>query len=107
MPHQHHKELEEALTQKGWCVTVEHPGDDYGISGSWEIQRSTNQPSLFIDFDGFDAMGENLPMEQSYGCGVRGHSDISLYFYRPNRSRVKWRSELKNFVDALDNIRNG
>jgi hypothetical protein len=59
---------------------------------------------LFIEFDGMDADGDScLPLEESYGCQVRGRKAASLYFRRVNKSRFLWEQELAAFVDALDN----
>jgi hypothetical protein len=98
--------LEEALLRKGWRVVAVHPGDDYRISATWEIQRSSRGPSLFIDFDGLDDLA-CLPLEESYGCHVRGRpakdETARLYFRRPNKSRTLWEQDLAAFVLALDN----
>src|SRR3954447_9122408 len=89
----HLQALEEALLRKGWRVIAVHPGDDYRISATWEIQRGSRQPSQFIDFDGLDDV-VCLPLEESYGCHIRGRSATnevaSLYFRRPNKSRDLW-----------------
>ncbi len=103
MSQPHLRALEEALARRGWRVVAVHPGDDYQISATWEIQRS-GQPSLLLDFDGMDAAGDScLPIEQSHGCQVRGRSALDLYFRRVNRSRSLWEQELAAFVLALDN----
>jgi hypothetical protein len=47
----HLDDLRNALNQKGWRVLAELDGNDYDISGSLEIQRSTKRPALHIDFD--------------------------------------------------------
>jgi hypothetical protein len=98
--------MEEALRRKGWRVIAVHPGDDYRISATWEIQRSNRQPSQFIDFDGLDDM-VCLLLEESYGCHIRGRSAMdeaaSLYFRKPNKSRGLWEQELVAFVLALEN----
>ena len=104
MSEPHLRALENALARKGWRVVAVHPGDDYGISASWEIQRSTQQPSLFLDFEGMDKSGNFcLPLEQSYGCQVRGHPAASLYFRRFHHSLRLWEQELAAFVAALEN----
>src|SRR5678816_4073113 len=95
----HLDELRAALLQRGWKVLAVHPGDDYAVSGSWEIQRSTRLPSVFIDFNGLDAH-RCLPMDDAYACEVRGGKP-DLYFYRPGD---KWRAKLKAFVLELDMI---
>jgi len=100
----HLQELEQALARRGWEVIAVHPGDGYSISATWEILRSSRQPSLFIEFDGMDADGDSrLLLEESYGCQVRGRKVARLYFRRVNRSRSLWEQELAAFVDALDN----
>jgi hypothetical protein len=102
----HLRALEEELGRKGWRVVAVHPGDDYRISATWEIQRSSSQPSLFIDFEGIDDM-VCLPLEDSYGCHVRGRSAgdkaTELYFRKPNKSQSLWMQELAAFVRALEN----
>ena len=102
----HLQALEEALLRKGWRVVAVHPGDDYRISATWEIQRNSQELSSFIDFDGLDDM-TCLPLEESYGCHVRGRlandETARLYFRRPNKSRTLWEQDLAAFVLALDN----
>jgi hypothetical protein len=59
-----------------------------------------------IDFDGFDGMSPDgdycLPLEESYGCQVRGRAAGGLYFRRVNRSQSLWQQELAAFVQSLD-----
>jgi hypothetical protein len=99
----HLRALEDALARKGWRIVVVHPGDDYRISATWEIQRSSSQPSLLIDFHGMGPDGDYcLPLEESYGCQVRRRESVSLYFRRVNKSRELWEQELAAFVQALD-----
>jgi hypothetical protein len=79
-----------------------HPGNGYRVSATWEIRRG-GQPSLFLDFDGMAPEGDScLPLEESYGCQVRGREILSLYFRRVKRSRVRWEADLAAFVVALD-----
>jgi hypothetical protein len=98
----HLRLLEESLASKGWRVVAVHPGNDYDISATWEIQRSTSEPSLLIDFEGMDDM-VCLPLEECYGCHIRGRREPSLYFRRVNKSRQRWEQELAEFVRSLDN----
>ncbi len=98
----HQESLRNALEARGWRIVAEHPGDGYGISGSWEIQRSTHKPPLFINFDGLDDL-HCLPMPRSYGCHVREQPVSGLYF-RKQRSRALWTAELRAFIAALDDI---
>lgn len=100
----HLEDLEKSLAQRGWRVVVVHPGDGLGISATWEIQRSTKEPGVLIDFDGLDAMGRCcLPLEKSYGCRLRGYTGASLYFRRRiNTRRELWNADLTAFIDALD-----
>jgi hypothetical protein len=97
----HLRELREALSRKGWRVVAEYPGDDYRVSGSWEIQRSTRAAPILIDFSGLDDM-VCLPMPESYGCAIRGRTDLALYFGKGRRSR--WESDLRVFVESLDTL---
>jgi hypothetical protein len=100
----HRNELRSALTTRGWKVIAERQrGDDDDVPGAatWEIQRGDAGPTVEIDFAGFGAMGEDIPLEQSYACTLRGRQDIGLYFWRINRSRERWLRDLWAFVDAL------
>ncbi len=107
MSREHWQGLEAALGRRGWRIVAVHAGDGYAISASWEIQRSSRRPSLFIDFDGLDDM-TCLPLEQSYACHVRGSSPrdgaSSLYFRPPNKSRALWEKDLAAFVANLDRL---
>ncbi|HEX5323828.1 MAG TPA: hypothetical protein VFW40_08590 [Capsulimonadaceae bacterium] len=89
--------LEEALTSAGWSVTGRLAGDDYRISGAWQIERGRNDPTLHLDFEGMDDM-VCLPMERAYGCRVR-NGKPTLYFARKGRS---WSERLREFVQALN-----
>jgi hypothetical protein len=102
MSQPHLRALEDALSRRGWRVVASHPGNDYEIAATWEIRRSSSEPSLFIDFDGMGPNGDIcLPLETSYGCNIRG-STIGLYFRRVNKSRPLWEQELAEFVRTLD-----
>jgi len=99
----HLRALEEALSRRGWRVVAVHPGDGYQIAASWELERDARHGRLLIDFDGMAASGDVcLPLEQSYGCAVRGQPESSLYFRRPKRSHELWERELAEFVRSLD-----
>ena len=100
----HLRDLENALTRRGWRVAAVLPGDDYRIAATWELQRSTRRPHLLLDFDGLDKDGDHcLPLERAYGCQARDWVGASLYFCR---SRARWRKELAAFVAALDHEAN-
>lgn len=47
-----------------------------------------------------------LPIEQSYGCHIRGQKSCGLYFGRrgEGRSQIRqaWKDELKLFIQTLD-----
>ncbi|HMC88009.1 MAG TPA: hypothetical protein VKI17_00610 [Gemmataceae bacterium] len=91
--------MRNSLTQKGWQIVAEHPGNDYDISGSWEIRRGT---SLLIDFGGMDKSGDAcLPISRSYSCRLRGRPNCGVYF---GKNRKKWASDLKQFILALDSM---
>ena len=102
MSQAHLDELYAALTQRGWKVSERRRGDhDVQGAATWEIRRGPDGPELLIDFAGFGGMGEDIPLEESGCCDVRGQR-IGLYFRRVNRSRERWLSELAEFVSALD-----
>src|SRR5262245_11892675 len=48
MSQRHLDELAKALNQHGWKIIAQHAGDEKRISGSWEIQRTTNSFTLCI-----------------------------------------------------------
>jgi hypothetical protein len=96
----HLQALEKALAGRGWTVVAVHPGNNYDISATWEIQRGTSEPTLFIDFEGLDDV-VCLSMEECYGCHVRGRRKPSLYFRRLNKSRELWKRDLNEFVQSL------
>lgn len=100
----HLSELRTAIERVGWRFVREHASDDLYISGSWEFQRDSSEPNLFIDFAGIDDL-RTLPMNESYGCRVRGAGGTGLYFSRKGVSGTKrrdtWRDELAEFVEGL------
>ena len=101
----HLRTLEAALAGRGWRVVAVHPGDGYGVSATWELERGGRAGALQIDFDGLGPDGDVCrPLEESYGCHVRGHPAGGLYFGRVNRSRVAWERDLAAFVRSLDNV---
>lgn len=102
MGNRHLDDLRNALEAKGWRIIAEHPGDDYRVSASWEIQRSTRRLPHFIDFEGLDDLN-CLPLPQSYGCTLRGDHGLGLCFYR-QRSRYRWKEELQAFIVGLDEL---
>jgi hypothetical protein len=106
MSQPHLNALEEALLRRGWRVVAVHPGNAYDVSATWEVQRSTNEPSLLIDFEGNDDL-VCLPPEESYACHVRGQPGLDLYFRRVNKSRSLWERELAEFVRAPDSVGSG
>jgi hypothetical protein len=103
----HLNELRDSLERRGWRVIAEEAGDEYSISGTWVIQRSAQAEPLLIDFEGLDDMA-TLPLEQSYGCCVRGHSLEGLYFgkrgHQTSSQRGKWNKEVSRFVTHIDQL---
>lgn len=97
----HLDSLRDALRKKGWEIVRELPGNDHGLSGSWQIQRSTKRPSLHIDFEGLDDL-QTLPMTRAYACRLREHTKLTLYF---SRQRT-WQAGLRAFITELDEIDN-
>lgn len=101
-------QLRNALERRGWTLVAEHPSEDHNISASWEIERSTNNPTIFIDFEGlgFSDYLNTLPMDKSWGCHIRNTSKISLSFRRSgipgsNRRQI-WQDELQTFIEELE-----
>lgn len=99
----HLQALEDALARRGWRKVAIHPGDDYRISGTWEMHRSGSDEPILIDFAGMARDGMScLPLQESFACEVRGRTSVSLYFRRVNRSRELWQRELAKFVQKLE-----
>jgi len=94
----HLNDLYAGLAAAGWTIVAQHPGDDYKISGSWEVQRSTRYPPVFIDFEGFDDM-ICRPIEEAYGCHLRNEQKIGVYF---GKMGGRWKDSLLRFISALD-----
>src|SRR5690349_4216608 len=105
MGYWHFDDLRNALEAKGWRIVAEH-GAEAATPGSWEIQRSTLQTPLFIDFEsGWGPDGLTLiTLPQSYGCHVRDHRELSLYFSKQHKwhDRKKWKEDLCEFMTSLD-----
>jgi hypothetical protein len=100
----HLNELRAALAEVGWHVVAERLRGEDDVEGAavWEVRRGDSGPVLLIDFAGLDGMGEDIPLEQSYGCKVRSESNEGLYFRRIHRSRKLWLNDLAIFVGSLD-----
>ena len=107
MPDWHLQEIRDALESRGWRFVAEHPGDEYRVSATWEIERGTKKPPVLIDFEGLDDLIA-LPLEQSYGCSIRGSDSLGLYFGRKgeggSRRRHNWQRDLQQFLDELDSL---
>ena len=103
----HLREIRNALEARGWRIVAQHPGDDYRVSATWEIERSTKESPVFLDFEGLDDL-ITLPLEQSYSCRIRGHNSLGLDFGRKgaggSRRRQKWQSDLQQFLNELDRV---
>jgi hypothetical protein len=97
----HLEAIREALGSRGWVI-AEHPGDEYRTAGTWELHRSGDERTVYIDFDGLDDM-RTLPLAQSYGCHVRGISP-GLYFRRARAGDI-WEKELAAFIACVVNVR--
>jgi hypothetical protein len=103
MSQSHLKELRSALTEHGWTIVAERLRGDEDVQGAatWQVTRDGG-PVVMIDFAGFGGMGEDISLDQSYACQVRGRSEIGLYFRRIDRSRTLWLRDLAAFTEALD-----
>ena len=104
MPESHLRSLRNALERRGWKIVAERPGNDYDISATWEIRRSTKGPVQHIDFEGLDDL-QVLPLNRAYACGVRGNEKVGLYFRRPGTRgsprRTRWTQDLERFINRL------
>ncbi len=101
----HLQELRIALEQKGWRLIAEEPGDDNSISAYWNLQRSLNDPTLLIGFEGQGETGF-LPLHKTYGCSIVGKENIGLYFTKrsqENKERhQEWQRALQEFIGRLE-----
>ncbi len=102
----HLQELRVALEQRGWRLISEQPGDDNSISAYWHLQRSDNEPTLVIAFQGLSETA-CLPLSKSYGCSIVGKENIGLYFKKRSRENKErhqqWQEELQKFIGRLEN----
>lgn len=96
----HLDDLRNQLYGKKWRVIAQLEGNNYEISGVWELARPDGSCQLHIEFEGLDDM-ETLPVDRSYGCSVRESPDCSLYFRKKGEL---WKQELAEFVDRLGRI---
>jgi hypothetical protein len=94
----HLEKLRSALEKRGWSC-AESPGHEHGVSGSWELRRSSDERVLHIDFQGLDDL-LTLPIHESYGCNVRG-TGVGLYLRR-KRTLELWQEEVPAFVEQLE-----
>jgi len=108
MAHWHLREVKLAIEKLGWRVVSELPGDHYSIAQVWKIQRSPKEPTFFIEIGAMDGDGNLTPLDQAYECAVRDHPKIALYFGKrglpQSKSRIRWRTELTQFVKDLESI---
>lgn len=105
MSQAHLEELHKALSRHGWQVTERRRGDEGANgAGTWQLRRYEGGPPLLLDFAGFGGLGEDIPLEESYACQLRG-TNRHLYFSRINKSRKRWLSELESFMRFIDDQR--
>ena len=99
----HLRQLESRLLERGWRVTNVRAGDGYGISASWEIERGAGERHV-LDFEGLAESGVALPLEEAYGCHVRGATAGAYFGKRPSdrRPRGSWDDELRALVTSLE-----
>jgi hypothetical protein len=102
----HLKELRAALVDSGWKIVSERlrGEDDVEGASTWEVRRVGDKCSVLIDFTGFGPMGEDISLEESYACAVRGRQDCGLYFRRINRSRELWLQDLSAFISSIGRV---
>lgn len=96
----HLKDLRSELERTGWVVSSVLEGYDYDISGVWVVSRPARKLTLHLEFQGLDESNV-LPMEKSYGCKVREHSEVCAYFSRKHRS---WPDELLQFTSKINSL---
>jgi len=96
MANWHLDELEKSLNAIGWEIVDRLEGNNYDISGSWNIQRKTKHR---IDFNGLDDL-ITLPLEKSYGCYITEPS-ISLYFHKKGPT---WKNALAEFIHKVNEL---
>lgn len=95
----HLKDLDDVLTKAGWRIVTQASVEERGVSVTWEIQRSDSEPTLLLDFGGWNRDGTGyLPLSESYGVSVRGHMGRGLYFGKPGEY---WKKSLHEFVAEL------
>lgn len=95
------KNLRNALEKNHWRINQELPGDDYHISGYWEISRPNGDSKFVIEFEGLDDM-ETLPMNKAYGFRLSEHPNIGAYM--GSRKTKSWPKELNSFIGLLNGL---
>ena len=100
----HIEAIRAALERTHWIIVGERLVDEYDATAYWEIARPDGTSLLTIQFDGgWDADGlTKYTFEECPGCEIVGHSEVSCYFARINRS---WPSELNQFIKQLNQLR--
>ena len=100
MSEAHLTELRKVLENNHWVIASEQEGNEYDISGVWEISRPDGTNKIHIEFEGLDDM-ETLPIEKSYSCRIKEVPKVNLHFSKVGRS---WGEELTNFISELNNV---
>ena len=100
MSQAHLTELRKILENSHWVIASEFEGNEYDVSGVWQVSRPDGANKMHIEFEGLDDMN-TLPVEESYGCRVKEAPNINLHFSRVGRS---WSEELTKFINELNNV---
>ena len=88
------------LENSHWVIASEFEGNEYDVSGVWQVSRPDGANKMHIEFEGLDDMN-TLPVEESYGCRVKEAPNINLHFSRVGRS---WSKELTKFINELNDV---
>ena len=75
----HLQDLRNQLQREHWHLVAELSGNDYDISGVWQVSRPNGSSVAHLEFEGLDDM-QTLPLDRAFACRIREAPGISLYF---------------------------
>jgi len=94
----HLRDLDSALTAAGWRIVDVRGSDGFRVAGEWDIQRSTRDAPITIEFCGFDE-ARCLPLEQAYSCQAVGARGGPMSFTKRGPT---WDSSVSKFIALLE-----
>jgi hypothetical protein len=91
------------LENSHWVILTERLVDEYYSSAYWNIARPDGTNHLTLRFEGgyrADGLTKHT-FNESYGCAIVEHPEVSVYFARINRT---WNENLREFIKELNQL---